>query len=116
MSWWKYVGGLSPSPAAIPNLANPSGLAARLLRTRPARRGWAEAAVIVGAGAAGLVGLLVWRLRRTRMGAARAMPPRTPARAAQPLPQARQATDLPAVHLHFHGIAAEDVAAILARH
>jgi hypothetical protein len=29
MSWWKYVGGLSPGPAAIPNLANPSGLAAR---------------------------------------------------------------------------------------
>ena len=23
MSWWKCVGGLSPSPAAIPNLANP---------------------------------------------------------------------------------------------
>ncbi len=37
MSWWKCVGGLSPSPAAIPNPANPSGLAARLLRTRPAR-------------------------------------------------------------------------------
>jgi hypothetical protein len=33
------------------------------------------------------------------MGAARAMPPRTPARAAQPLPQARQATDLPASSL-----------------
>ena len=39
MSWWKYVGGLSPGPAAIPNLANPSGLAARLLRTRPAHLG-----------------------------------------------------------------------------
>ena len=23
MSWWKYVGGLSPGPAAIPNPANP---------------------------------------------------------------------------------------------
>jgi hypothetical protein len=43
MSWWKYAGGLSPGPAAIPNLANPSGLAARLLRTRPARRGCAGA-------------------------------------------------------------------------
>jgi hypothetical protein len=43
MSWRKYVGGLSPGPAAIPNLANPSGPAARLLRTRPARRGWAGA-------------------------------------------------------------------------
>ena len=43
MSWWRYVGGLSPGPAAIPNPANPSGLAARLLRTRPACRGWAGA-------------------------------------------------------------------------
>jgi hypothetical protein len=25
MSWWKYAGGLSPGPAAIPNLANRSG-------------------------------------------------------------------------------------------
>ena len=25
MSWWKYAGGLSPGPAAIPNPANPSG-------------------------------------------------------------------------------------------
>jgi hypothetical protein len=39
MSWWKYVGGLTPGPAAIPNPANPRGLAARLLRTRPAHRG-----------------------------------------------------------------------------
>jgi hypothetical protein len=23
MSWWKYAGGLSPGPAAIPNPANP---------------------------------------------------------------------------------------------
>jgi len=74
----------------------------------------AEAAVIVGAGAAGLVGLLVWRLRRTRMGAARTMPPlpSNVARAAQPLPQARPAIEQ---HVHFHGLSAEDVAAILAR-
>ena len=43
MSWRKYAGGLSPGPAAIPNPANPRSLAARLLRTRPARRGWAGA-------------------------------------------------------------------------
>jgi hypothetical protein len=43
MSWWKCARGLSPGPAAIPNPASPSGLAARLLRTRPARRGWAGA-------------------------------------------------------------------------
>ena len=90
-------------------------------------------AVIVGVGAAGLVGLLTWRWRRTRLAAARAMPPLPSklARAAQPLPQARRAlpqarraTGLPAalqneppggLHLHFHGVSAEDVAAILAR-
>jgi hypothetical protein len=47
MSWWKYAGGLSPGPAAIPNPANPSGLAARLLRTRRRAcgcpRGWITA-------------------------------------------------------------------------
>jgi len=89
------------------------------------------AAVIVSAGAAGLVGLLAWQLRRTRVDAARAMPPRTLARAAQPLPeprralpQARRASELPAasqheplggLHLHFHGVDAEDVAALLNR-
>lgn len=83
------------------------------------------AGVIVGVGAAGLVGLLAWQLRRTRIDAARAMPPRTlVARAAPPLPQARRAGELPAapqgeppggLHLHFHGLDAEDVAAILKR-
>jgi hypothetical protein len=49
------------------------------------------AGVIVGVGAAGLVGLLAWQLRRTRVDAARAMPPRTlVARAAQPLPEPRR--------------------------
>jgi len=47
------------------------------------------------------------------------------ARAAQPHPQARRAPQLPAaaqhehpagLHLHFHGLPAEDVAAILSRH
>ena len=33
------------------------------------------AGVIVGAGAAGLVGLRAWQLRRTRVDAARTMPP-----------------------------------------
>ena len=48
------------------------------------------AGVIVGAGAASLVGLIAWRWR-SRKDAARAMPPRTlVARAAPPLPQARR--------------------------
>jgi hypothetical protein len=33
-------------------------------------------------------------------------------RAAQPLPKPRPAIERPAVHLHFHGVNAEDVAAI----
>jgi hypothetical protein len=82
------------------------------------------AGVIVGVGAASLVGLIAWRWR-SQKDAARAMPPRTlVARAAPPLPQARRAGELPAapqreppggLHLHFHGLDAEDVAAILNR-
>jgi hypothetical protein len=82
------------------------------------------AGVIVGVGAASLVGLIAWRWR-SRKDAARAMPPRTlVARAAPPLPQARRTAELPAaprreptggLHLHFHGVSAEDVAAILSR-
>jgi hypothetical protein len=86
------------------------------------------AGVIVGAGAAGLVGLLAWQLRRTRVDAARTIPPLPSkvVRAAQPLPlpQARRAPELPAasqheppggLHLHFHGLDAAQVAAIIAR-
>jgi hypothetical protein len=84
------------------------------------------AGVIVGAGAAGLAGLLAWQLRRTRVDAARAMPPLPSkmVRAARPLPQARRAGELPAapqreppggLHLHFHGLDAAQVAAIIAR-
>jgi hypothetical protein len=83
------------------------------------------AGVIVGVGADGLAGLLAWQLRRTRVDAARAMPPRTlVARAAPPLPQARRAGELPTasqreppggLHLHFHGLDAAQVAAIIAR-
>jgi len=50
-------------------------------------------------------------------GPCRGLPPL--ARAAQPLPQPRRtATLLPAgsqLHIHFHGVPAEDVAAISAR-
>ena len=84
------------------------------------------AGVAVGAGAAGLAGLLAWQLRRTRVDAARTMPPLPSkmVRAAQPLPQERRAPELPAapqreppgeLHLHFHGLDAAQVAAIIAR-
>ena len=55
------------------------------------------AGVTVGVGAARLVSLLTWRWRRTRLGAARAMPPipQKVARAAPPLPQARHPLVLP---------------------
>ena len=71
-------------------------------------------------------GLLAWRWRRPRLDAARTAPPAfTEAkvvRAAPPLPKERQAPELTAapgrklpggLHLHVHGVTAEDVAAIL---
>ena len=50
------------------------------------------------------------------LDAARAMPPASPkmARAAQPLPAPQPAIErAPDIHLHLHGVAAEDVAAII---
>ena len=76
------------------------------------------AGVIVGVGAASLVGLLAWRWRRTQADAARATPPLPTkvARAAQPLPEPRPAIErAPDVHLHLHGVSAEDIAALLNR-
>ena len=72
----------------------------------------------------GSVVLPTWWWRRSQKDAARTMPPLLPkmARAAQPLPEARQAGDLPAerqrelpggLQLHFHGVTAEDIATIL---
>jgi hypothetical protein len=84
------------------------------------------AAVIVGVSAAGLVGLLTWRWHRRHTDAARATLPNPGAvsplhgvaRAAQRLPESRPAIEAPRpeVHLHLHGISAEDVAEIIARH
>ena len=80
------------------------------------------AGITVGIGAAGVVGLLTWRWHRRPTDAARATFPHpgavTPlhgvARAAPPLPQPRPALERPpGVHLHLHGITAEDLAAIL---
>ncbi len=78
------------------------------------------AGVILGLGAAGLVALIAYRVRRdasSRTIRARVVPPIPPARPAQPLPPARPAIERPPeVHLHLHGVSAADVAAILARH
>jgi hypothetical protein len=82
------------------------------------------AGVIVGAGAASLVGLLIWRWRCTYKDAARARPPFRGAlyplhgvtRAAQPLPGPRAAIERPReVRLHLHGISAEEIAGIFDR-
>jgi hypothetical protein len=74
-------------------------------------------------------GLLAWRWRRPQQDAARTAPPAFASakvvRAAPRPPRERQALELPAaspcerpsgLDLHFHGISAEDVAAILERH
>jgi hypothetical protein len=80
------------------------------------------AGVILAVGAAGLVGLLAFRMRHRLAGAARVMPPNPGAvsplhgvaRAAQPLPPLRPALERPQeVHLHLHGVSAEGIAAIL---
>jgi hypothetical protein len=68
------------------------------------------------------VGLLIWRWRRTHKDAARARPPFRAAlyplqgvtRAAQPLAAPRPAIErAPDIHLHLHGVSAEDVAGII---
>jgi uncharacterized membrane protein YraQ (UPF0718 family) len=81
-------------------------------------------AAVAALGVAGLAGLLAFRVRRRLEDAARAGPPnlgavsplhRT-ARAAHPLPEPRPAIERPIEqHVHFHGLSAEDVAALLAR-
>jgi hypothetical protein len=76
-------------------------------------------------GAAGMAGLLAFRVRRRLEDAARAGPPnlgavsplhRT-ARAAQPLLEPRPAIEAPRqVHIHLHGVTPEDVAELVRRH
>jgi hypothetical protein len=82
------------------------------------------AGVIVKAGAAGLAGPLIWRWRRSRLDAARAVPPvcgavyrlRRPVRAAQPLPPQRAAVERPGeVYLDLHGVTPEQIAAVAGR-
>jgi hypothetical protein len=67
------------------------------------------------------MGIAAWRWRRKWLTAARAghalqgavHPLPAVARAAQPLPEPRPVIERPAVHLHFHGVNAEDVAVII---
>jgi hypothetical protein len=76
------------------------------------------AAVIVGVGAAGLVGLLSGggaAGRQARPAPCPRLSPRV-ARAAQPLPAPPPAIErAPEVHLHLHGVTPEEIAAILNR-
>jgi hypothetical protein len=73
--------------------------------------------VAAGAGAAGAVGVLIWRWRHPRPIAPRVASPPVQARAAQafPAPQ-RRAIEAPGqvhIHHHWHGVTAEEVAAII---
>jgi hypothetical protein len=79
------------------------------------------AAVLAGVAAFALVAFIAYRVRRRRSlpVAARALLPPGQARAAQPLPAPQQrAIGQPAVHIHhhWHGVDAEDVAAIIRSH
>jgi hypothetical protein len=82
--------------------------------------------VLVAVAGAGLVAYVAYRVRRWRSAAARTTPPLSAkvVRAMQPLPKVQRPRELPAglqgqtpgeLHLHFHGLTPEDVAAILAR-
>jgi hypothetical protein len=74
-------------------------------------------AAIASGAAVTLIGIAAWRGRRRRLDATRAEVPATllPQRAAQPLPPPpRPAIERPGeLHLHLHGVTAEDVATIL---
>jgi hypothetical protein len=76
-------------------------------------------AVVAGIAGAALVAYVAWRLHRWRHPTAArvtALPSGVP-RAAQPLPEPqRSALERPEMHLHFHGVSAEDVAAIIAQY
>jgi hypothetical protein len=73
-------------------------------------------AVLVSAGAAGAVGVLIWRWHHPRPIAVRAVQAPKSVGAAQPLPEPPRAIEPGGqLHLHFHGVTAEDVAEILRR-
>jgi hypothetical protein len=129
----------SPAPAAPPGIGTAVVVlvgAALAVNAAPAVLGAAAELlhvvlimvfIVACTGAVGVVALLALKCRRARTrAAARTMPPLPPqvVRTAPPLPQERRAGELPrepqrelpsGLHLHFHGISAEDVAAIIAR-
>ena len=75
-------------------------------------------AVVAGLAVLGGAGLVAWRLRRGRPNAPRVVGVVTPGllRPSRAPPAPRHAIEYPrVVHLHFHGVTAEDVAAIIAR-
>jgi len=84
------------------------------------------AGVLAGVDITSLAGLFLWRWRRPRLDVARITPPTSAKvmRAALPLTPTRHAPQIPAapgrdipggLHLHFHGVSAEEVAEILRR-
>ena len=74
------------------------------------------ASVLLSLAGTGLVALVAVRVRRKATSAAGAVRPPSPRvrRPARALPEPRPAIDRPQeVHLHLHGVTAEDIAAIL---
>ena len=80
------------------------------------------AAVILGLTVAGVVALVAWRLRQGRANAPRVVARVTPSlpRPARALPAPRRSTaalpaagQAPELHLHLHGLTAEEAAAIV---
>jgi hypothetical protein len=67
-------------------------------------------AVLAGLGVAGLVAFAAVRVARWRAGGTTRVS--LPAPTAQPLPEPQRAIEQ---HVHFHGLSAEDVAAIIER-
>jgi hypothetical protein len=78
------------------------------------------AAILAGVAAVALMGFIVYRLRRRKVhpvSLARTLPP-LQVRATRPLPAQPWAIEHGGqvhIHHHWHGVSAEDVAAILAR-
>jgi hypothetical protein len=69
-------------------------------------------AVILGLGGAGVAACVAWRLHQGRANRVTAVsfPRPLPPRAGESLPGTRPALERPAVHLHLHGVSAEDIA------
>lgn len=81
-------------------------------------------AVVLGVGLLAGIALVAWRLRQGRQNTPLVVHRATPVthRAAEPLTAPQQARaalpapERPELHLHFHGMSAADVAAVIAQH